>query len=132
MRLDSIRFLSVDNLTQIHNYTLKHEVGLTGIRDRGLLESAADMPRSMSGGVYLHSRLDEMASAYLFYMCSNHPFVDGNRRIAALAAILFLTVNGVEEEKLPKPDDLEKVTMALVAGNMTKGALTKWFNQCPT
>ena len=67
------------------------------------------MPQQQFGGQYLHEGLAAMAAAYLFHIAQNHAFHDGNKRTAALAALVFLDVNGVEA--LPAPDALEEMTM---------------------
>ena len=81
------RFLSVEDVLLIQSDTLEHEGGLAGVRDFGLLESAVMMPRQQFGGVHLHRTLAEQAAAYLFHLCRNHPFNDGNKRAAVLAAL---------------------------------------------
>ena len=85
-----MRFLSVDDVLAIHENTIRHEGGSPGLREAGLLESAVLMPQESFGGEYLHSGLAEMAAAYLFHLSRNHPFLDGNQRVSALAALIFL------------------------------------------
>lgn len=122
-----LRFLSVDDVVAIHRDTIRHEGGSAGLRDLGLLESAVLMPQQSFGGEYLHAGLPEMAAAYLFHLCRNHPFVDGNKRVSVLAMLIFLRVNGVEE--LPEPDELEAVALAVAAGEMGKAELTHWMRR---
>ncbi len=123
----SIRFLSVDDVLAIHEDTIAHEGGIQGLRDPGLLESAALMPQQQFGGQFLHQGLAEMAAAYLFHIVQNHAFFDGNKRTAALAALVFLDVNGVAP--LPEPDALETITMRVAASLSDKQALTEWMRQ---
>jgi death-on-curing protein len=120
-----IRFLSVDDVLAIHEDTISKEGGSASLRDAGLLESAVLTPRQKFGGEYLHPDLAAMAGAYLFHIASNHAFVDGNKRAAAMAALVFLDVNGCT--KLPPPKDLERVTLSVAAGQMPKESLTKWM-----
>ncbi len=120
-----VRFLSVENILQAHDFSLQRTGGAAGLRDLGLLQSAAMMPQQQFGGFYLHEGLAGKAAAYLYHLAANHPFVDGNKRTATLAAINFLDINGVEN--LPDPDELEKVTWAIADGSMTKPELTEWF-----
>lgn len=89
----SVRFLSVSDVLDIHRETIDTEGGTHGLRDVGLLESAASMPRQQFGGAYLHEDLAAMAAAYLFHLSSNHPLLDGNKRVAVLAALVFLAEN---------------------------------------
>ncbi len=125
MKKDDVRFLSVEDVITIHEDTLRHEGGLAGLRDPGLLESAVLMPQQQFGGAYLHAGLAEMAAAYLFHIAQNHAFNDGNKRTAALAALIFLDVNGVGS--LPPPDELEEMTLAVAAGKATKDELIAWM-----
>jgi death-on-curing protein len=123
----SSRFLSVDDVILMQADTLAHEGGLAGIRDRGLLESAVMMPRQQFGGVLLHRTLAEQAAAYLFHICRNHPFNDGNKRAAVLAALVFLHANGVRA--LPTPALLEQLTMRCAAGDAGKDEVTAFFRK---
>ena len=122
---EGIRFLSVDDVLAIQENTIRHEGGLAGIRDPGLLESAVTMPWQSIGGEYLHPDLAAMAAAYLYHIAQNHPFHDGNKRAGAMAALVFLHVNGVKA--LPDPENLERATVRVAAGEMAKAELTAWF-----
>lgn len=99
---------------------------MAGIRDVGLLESAVAMPQSQFGGQYLHHGLAAMAAAYLFHLCQNHAFVDGNKRAAAFSCLLFLYLNGTGEHLLPNWEDLERITLSVASGELSKGQLTEW------
>ena len=118
LRFHDLRFLSVEDVLLLHADTITHEGGSAGIRDPGLLEAAVLMPQQQWEGEYLHDSPAAMAAAYLFHLASNHPFVDGNKRAAVLAALVFLDANEPttnEGAALPDPEDLERITMA-VAG----------------
>ena len=127
MTSDELQFLSVADVLMIHEDTIRHEGGMAGIRDPGLLESAVLMPQQQFGGKYLHPGLAEMAAAYLFHIAQNHAFNDGHRRTAAMAALIFLDVNG--ESSLPSPDELERMTLAVASGDATKNQLTEWMQE---
>ena len=120
-----VRFLSVDDVLAIQQDTIEHEGGAAGLRDAGLLESAVLMPQQQFGGEYLHPDLAAMAAAYLFHLVQNHAFQDGNKRVGALAALVFLSANGVEA--LPDPDELEAATMRVARSEMAKDELTEWL-----
>ena len=122
-----MQFLSVDDVLAIHENTIAHEGGLAGIRDPGLLESAVMMPQQQFGGQYLHQGRAAMAAAYLFHIANNHAFHDGNKRTAALAALVFLEVNGAES--LPPPDELEEITMRVAASQCGKEELIDWMRR---
>jgi len=89
----------VEAAVAIHAEVLAAHGGLPGLRDRGLLESAVAAPQASFGGKPLINDPIEIAAAYLFYLCRNHPFADGNKRTALAAALVFLLVNG----RLPDP-----------------------------
>lgn len=122
-----MRFLSINDVLAIHENTIEHEGGLPGLRDAGLLESAVLMPQQQFDGRYLHPGLAEMAAAYLFHICRNHAFHDGNKRVAALAALIFLRVNGISP--LPGPEELEAFTLGVASGVCGKAELTEWMLQ---
>jgi death-on-curing protein len=93
----------------------------------GLLESALAQPRAMFGGEYAHADLAEMAAAYLFHVAKNHPFVDGNKRVAALAAIVFLDTNGIDIKI--DPDEYYELALAVAAGTADKQMAAEFFRR---
>jgi death on curing protein len=127
---ERIRFLSLQNVLHIHEDTLAEEGGTAGIRDEGLLASAVDMPQASFGGEYLHSDLAEMAAAFLFHICQNHAFVDGNKRTAAFTTVLFLSLNGIADDDLPDQTVLEAVTIRVANDAMTKAAVAQFLRDC--
>ncbi len=94
----------------------------------GLLQSALAMPEAGSGGEYFHADLFEMAAAYLFHIASNHPFVDGNKRVAAMAAFTFLRLNGLTMGSASLVA-FEKIVLAVASGKATKAAATAFFRE---
>ncbi|MEM9881539.1 MAG: type II toxin-antitoxin system death-on-curing family toxin [Planctomycetota bacterium] len=126
-RPEFLRFLSVENVLLLHRDTVEREGGAAGILNPGMLDSAVAMPRQQFGGEYLHRDLAAMAAAYLFHLNLNHPFEDGNKRTSVLAATTFLIING--HRLVAEPDDLEHVTLAVAAGEMSKADLTDWVRE---
>jgi death on curing protein len=110
-----IDFLSVDDVLTIHRDQIERYGGECGIRDLGLLESALAMPQAGAGENRFHQDLFEMAGAYLFHIVKNHPFLDGNKRVGAMAAIVFLELNDVEIAA--DEPGLEAVTLAVAEGS---------------
>src|SRR5687768_3042628 len=106
---------------------MSHEGGLSGIHDHGLLDAAVAMPRQRFGGGYLHRNLPAMAAAYLYHLAQNHPFHDGNKRVAVMAAYVFLDANGMDLDV--SPSDLETVTRRVASGEMKKDALIEWMGK---
>ena len=101
--------LKVDIVREIHREVLAAFGGADGLRDQGLLESAVAAPQATFGGESPFSDLVEIAAAYLFYLCRNHPLVDGNKRTAMTAAIVFLRLN----EIAPAPDGAQWEALVL-------------------
>ena len=96
------RFLSIENVLQAHDFSIERTGGSPGVRDLGLLQSALMMPQQQFSGYFLHEGFAGKAAAYLYHIAANHPFIDGNKRTATLAALAFLDINGVES--LPDPE----------------------------
>jgi death-on-curing protein len=106
--------LTADIVREIHAAAIEKFGGLDGVREVPLLESAVAAPQAGFGGKSPYADLAEVAAAYLFYLCKNHPFLDGNKRTALGACIVFLRLNGVE----PQPDgpEWEELTLAVASG----------------
>lgn len=120
-----LRFLTVDELLAIHQRVIVEHGGSLGLRDRGLLESAASVPGCQFGGEYLHADTAAMAAAYLFHLCKNHPFVDGNKRVAFAAADVFLELN--HHELVAGDLELEQLTLGVADSSISKEQATEFF-----
>jgi death-on-curing protein len=118
-------FLRVDEIIGLHDMQLERFGGLEGIRDRGLLESAAAMPQAGFGDHFVHIDVYEMAAAYLFHLVKNHPFIDGNKRVGFHAAFTFLHLNGIV---LTLPEDAAyDLVIATAEGRATKTEIAAAF-----
>lgn len=113
-----IRFLSLAKLLLIHQDQITRYGGEAGMRDVNLLKSALAMPPAAFGGHHLHTDIYEMAAAYLYHVVQNQPFFDGNKRTGAVAAIVFLALNG--HEFGAAPGMLHEFVMALARGERSK------------
>jgi death-on-curing protein len=113
-----ILLLDVDEVLEIHATQIELPGGAAGVRDHGLLESAIAQPQSSFGGQFAHDGVFEMASAYLYHIGRNHPFVDGNKRTGLLAALVFLDVNGTGIEH--PSNALYLLTMGVAEGRIDK------------
>lgn len=116
-------WLTVDVVIDMHAEQLAMFGGPEGIRDRGLLESALDRPRNKFA--YGETDLGVLAAAYAFGLARNHPFVDGNKRIAFHALMVFLRRNGVRFA--PPPPEATAIILALAAGEVGEDGLTRWI-----
>ena len=118
-------FLTLAEVMEIHQDQICRYGGSLGVRDAGLLQSAVAMPAAAFSGKYLHSDLHEMAAAYLFHLVQNHPFVDGNKRVGAVAAAVFLAVNDLELRA--SEDDYEQLVMSVARGEIGKSTVAEFF-----
>jgi death-on-curing protein len=114
--------LTVDIVLEIHAEAIAQFGGSEGLRDRALLESAVAAPQASFGGESPFTDSVDIAAAYLFYLCSNHPFIDGNKRAALGACLVFLRLNGFN--LAPDGDDWENLTLAVAAGAMSREDVT--------
>ena len=118
-------FLELGEILLIHQDQLERYGGTTGIRDIGLLQSAAAMPRAGIADRYLHEDVFEMAAAYMYHIVRDHPFVDGNKRTGAVAALVFLAMNDVEIAV--DEDELENIVCSVAEGTTTKSEIADLF-----
>jgi death-on-curing protein len=88
--------LTLEVVREIHAEAIARFGGADGVRETALLESAVAAPQASFAGQSPYKDLAEVAAAYLFYLCRNHPFIDGNKRTALGACIVFLRLNGIE------------------------------------
>ncbi len=119
------KFLSLQEVLEIHRDQIARYGGSPGVRDIGLLESAVAMPAAGFGEEYLHKDLYEMAAAYLFHIVRNHPFVDGNKRTGSVAADVFLATNGLEIHA--DQESFEKVVLAVAEGRTGKPEIAEFL-----
>jgi death on curing protein len=118
-------FLTKQIIIYFHEQLISLYGGASGILDEGLLDSDLEQPKAIFEGSYLHDSLAKMAAAYGFHICKNHPFLDGNKRVALVAMDTFLQKNGYEISASEK--DVYEVIMKLASGNLTKADLTGWL-----
>ena len=120
---DDCVHLSIEIVREIHLEAVGKFGGLLGVRDENLLASAVLAPQSTFGGKSPYADLVEVAAAYLFYICGNHPFLDGNKRTAMMAAIVFLRLNGLEP--LPDSENWEQLMLDVAASKLDRDATTR-------
>jgi death-on-curing protein len=120
--------LTAEAVKAIHEEVLAAHGGSPGLRDSALLESAVAAPQATEGGEALLKDVVEIAAAYLYYLCSNHPFVDGNKRTALAACLVFLEANG----RLPDPgfpgreiDAWKALVLEVAASRLDRDGTTK-------
>ena len=118
-------FLSLEQVLRIHTSMVEVYGGATGVRDMGLLQSAVAMPQASYGGQALHPTIFDQAAAYLYHLVQNHPFLDGNKRIGAASALVFLAINEVQIDG--DEDGLVALTMSVASGAAGKDEIAKWL-----
>jgi death on curing protein len=115
---------TVSAVKAIHAEVIAAHGGSPGIRDTALVESAVAAPQATMMGKPLLADPLEMAAAYLYYLCRNHPFVDGNKRTALAAALVFLSENGLLANEKLNADAWERLTLDVAAGRLNRQQTT--------
>ena len=123
----TLHLIPTEVVLTIHTDLLQRYGGETGLRDAGLLESALAQPMMTFGGKFVHKTLFDKASAYGFHVCKNHPFVDGNKRVAFVLMDIFLQKNGWEI--VAHEEVAYSMMIDLASGKMTKSQLTTWLKE---
>ena len=116
-------WLDVDEVIDMHAEQLAIFGGPEGVRDRGLLESAVLRP--VNQWHYGQTDMAALAAAYAFGLARNHAFVDGNKRIAFHAMMVFLRGNDIEFA--PDPAHATGIILSLAAGEVSEESLTRWI-----
>jgi len=120
-------FLDPEDVLELHEASLERWGGSDGIRDQGALEAAIAQPQATFAGEYLHDDLFSMAAAYAFHISESQAFLDGNKRTALLAAVVFLDMNGF---RLLEPEDVLYLAMLEIADRkMTKARLANLLRE---
>jgi len=122
-----MRYLTLGEVVALHRAILAATGGADGIRDLGALESALAQPKATFDGTDLYPSVVDKASALAFGLAMNHPFVDGNKRIAHAAMAVFLDLNGLAIEATV--GEQEQLMLDLAAGQVSRGALTDWLQR---
>ena len=120
-------FLTFDEVLSIHEEQIRLFGGSPGLREIGLLHSAMGNVEATFGAVFLHETIFEMAAAYLYGICRNHPFVDGNKRTATAAALTFLDMNGIEVDA--GENEFYDLVIGIAEGQISKASLAVFFEK---
>jgi len=122
-----MKFLLLFQILELHRQIISQSGGSLGIRDIGALESALAQPKMTFDKKELYQTLQEKAVALAFSLSSNHPFVDGNKRVAHAAMEVFLFLNGHE---IGAPvDEQEELFLKLANGKLTRQELSEWLKR---
>jgi death-on-curing protein len=107
----------------VHDQLIAQFGGGTGLRDEGLLDST--LARPMHLAAYSQPTVAEMAASYAFGLVKNHPFIDGNKRIGFVAAVLFMELNGLQFQA--SEADAVIQTLALATGDLSEADYATWL-----
>lgn len=119
------RFVTLEEAIEFHGIGIDVFGGLSGLKDRALLESAIAMPRQGFDGEYAHDYPFGMAAAYAFHVAKNHPFMDGNKRVALYCCDAFLRMNGYD--LVSAGEAAADAILRLVTNEMDKAAFAGWL-----
>jgi death-on-curing protein len=116
----SIAHPTVEAVKEIHLEVLAAHGGSPGIREEALLESAITAPQATMMGQPLFTDPVEIAAAYLFYLCRNHPFIDGNKRTALATCLVFLSENALLPEEQLDADAWESLVLGVASSQLDR------------
>ncbi len=119
------KHLTAPAIRAVHAEVIAAHGGAAGLRDEALLESAVAAPQATLAGKPLMQDAVEIAAAYLFYLCRNHPFVDGNKRTALAACLVFLDVNGLLPKRKLLVAAWESLVLDVAASRLDRAQATK-------
>lgn len=120
-------YLELDDLLAVASEVLGLEVDvLLRVTDLGLADSAVSRPQASFAGEEFYGSIEAKAGTLLFGVARNHPFIDGNKRVAVLAALQFLNLNGFDMNLTP-PEEAYKLIAGVAAGTAALDALAAWI-----
>ncbi|NBB78009.1 MAG: type II toxin-antitoxin system death-on-curing family toxin [Verrucomicrobia bacterium] len=123
---------TLDAVLAIHDEVLAADGGSDGIRAKGLLESAVAAPQATIFGEPVFKEGIEIAAAYLFYLCQNHPFIDGNKRVALATCLVFLSENGLLPSERLDLDSWEAFTLDVASSKYDREGVTAQLRELLT
>ncbi|MFZ1936858.1 MAG: type II toxin-antitoxin system death-on-curing family toxin [Thermoguttaceae bacterium] len=120
-----MRYLTLDEVLELHQAIIEQSGGSSGIRDLGALQSAVAQPRMTFAGADLYPTIEEKGAALGFSLIGNHPFVDGNKRVGHAAMETFFVLNGREIKA--NQDEAEQFILGVAAGEISRNDLVGWL-----
>lgn len=119
------KWLKPSVIETLHDMQIAEHGGLPGVRDKGLLSSALARPQNLFE--YESASIYQLAAAYAHSLVKNHPFADGNKRTALLAAYTFLSINNIT--MTASEAETTAMVIALAAGDMDENSFADWLQQ---
>jgi death-on-curing protein len=120
-------FLTLEEVVAIHRDQIDRYGGSVGVRDWGLLQSEVAMPAATFRGQFLHSDISEISAAYLYHIVQNHPLIDGNKRVGAVAADVFLALNDIRLNA--SEDEYAGLVLSVARGETSKSAVAEFLRR---
>ena len=121
----TLKYLTMKGVLYAHRVMLEKYGGQDGVRAMDALESCVNQPQQQFGGQDLYPDIFSKAAAYVFLICKNHPFLDGNKRTTAFTMLLFLELNGYEFTA--ENDDLENMILDIAHSKEDMESITNWI-----
>lgn len=121
-----MRYLSVREIIDLHSRVVRQFGGAPGIRDRGALESSVGQPLQAFGGEDLYAGVTAKAAALGYFLATNHPFIDGNKRVAHAAMETTLLLNGLEIRA--SIGEQEQIMLAVASGTVSREEFQSWLD----
>jgi len=121
----TVIYLDVQRVLRLHDMVIRQTGGDSAVLDSNLLESAVAQPAMSCFGQEAHPDVHSKAAAYLFHLCKNHPFADGNKRTAYAVAEVFLRMNGFRIDETV--ETLEQFVLSVADGTLSKAEVVEWF-----
>ena len=122
-----MRYLTVEEVLALHSRIIASSGGSVGLREPNALDSAVAQPQMTFGGVDLYTTVARKAAALGHSLISNHPFIDGNKRVGHAAMEVMLLLNGYEI--VASVDQQEEVIIAVASGTMSRDEFASWIEQ---
>jgi len=122
-----MRYLTVEEVLALHSRLIATSGGGRGLRDANALDSAVAQPQMTFSGIELYETIARKAAALGHSLISNHPFIDGNKRVGHAAMEVMLRLNG--HEIVAAVDDQEETILAVANGTMSREDFTSWVEQ---
>lgn len=121
----TLKYLTMKGVLYAHRVMLEKYGGQDGVRAMDALESCVNQPQQQFGGQDLYPDIFSKAAAYVFLICKNHPFLDGNKRTTAFTMLLFLELNGYEFTA--ENDDFENMILDIAQSKEDMESITNWI-----
>lgn len=121
-----ISYITFEYTLKIHDELIEEYGGRKGVLHEGLLRSALEMPKACFNGKDLHPTIFDKIAAYLFHLIQNHPFVDGNKRTAAMVAMVFFSSNFKGAFSIFDAE-YQDLILGVAQGLVTKKEIAKFF-----